>query len=111
MVGTRNNRSQAYENGTVESSHRHLKDAADQALMLRCHRDFAERSAYDEFIREVVMRCNRRHASQATARVARRSKFAVRGIVYSAPSSLIGHRLKVRVYAVVPLKSSPVKPS
>ena len=120
MVGTRNNRGQAHENGSVESSHRHLKDAVDQALMLRGHRDFADRSAYDEFVREVVMRRNRRHAAafnverthlrdlperrttdfvEEEARVTRCSTFTVRGILYSAPSRLIGHRLKVRVYA------------
>jgi hypothetical protein len=31
MVGTRNNRGQGHENGSVESSHRHLKEAIDQA--------------------------------------------------------------------------------
>lgn len=62
MEGTRNNRGLGHENGSVESSHRYLKEAVDQALMLRGHRDFADRSAYDEFIREVVMRRNRRNA-------------------------------------------------
>jgi hypothetical protein len=120
MVGTRNNRGQAHENGSVESSHRHLKDAVDQALMLRGYRDFADRGAYDEFVREVVMRRNRRHAAafnverthlrdlperrttdfvEEEARVTRCSTFTVRGILYSAPSRLIGHRFKVRVYA------------
>jgi hypothetical protein len=33
------------------------------------------------------------------ARVTRCGTFTVRGILYSAPSRLIGHRLKVRVYA------------
>jgi hypothetical protein len=33
------------------------------------------------------------------ARVTRCSTFTVRGILYSAPSRLIGHRLKVRIYA------------
>jgi hypothetical protein len=31
--------------------------------MLRGHRDFADRAAYDEFIREQVMRRNRRNAA------------------------------------------------
>lgn len=118
--GTRNNRGQGHENGSVESSHRHLKGAIDQALMLRGHRDFADRAAYDEFLREVVMRRNRRHAAafrlereqlmelpqrrttdfvEEEARVTRCSTFTVRGILYSAPSRLIGHRLKVRLYA------------
>lgn len=120
MSGTRNNRGQGHENGSVESSHRYLKEAIDQALMLRGHRDFADRAAYGEFLREVVMRRNRRHAGafriereqlmdlparrttdfvEDEARVTRCSTFTVRGILYSAPSRLIGHRLKVRLYA------------
>ena len=103
----------------MESSHRYLKEAVDQALMLRGHRDFADRVAYDEFIREVVMRRNRRNAAafriertqlqdlperrttdfvEEEALVTRCSTFTVRGILYSAPSRLIGHRLKVRLY-------------
>ncbi|MGF6546475.1 IS21 family transposase [Paraburkholderia youngii] len=119
MQGTRNNRGLGHENGSVESSHRYLKDAVDQALMLRGHRDFVDRAAYDEFIREQVMRRNRRCAAafrierqqlqdlpehrttdfvEEEAPVTRCSTFTVRGILYSAPSRLIGHRLKVRVY-------------
>lgn len=55
MAGTRNNRGQGHENGSVESSHRYLKEAVDQALMLRGHRDFDDRAVYDEFLREIVM--------------------------------------------------------
>jgi hypothetical protein len=119
MEGTRNNRGLGHENGSVESSHRYLKEAVDQALMLRGHREFADRAAYDEFIREVVMRRNRRNATafrieraqlqdlperrttdfaEEEALVTRCSTFTVRGILYSAPSRLIGHRLKVRIY-------------
>ncbi|XUW93215.1 IS21 family transposase (plasmid) [Burkholderia sp. M6-3] len=119
MTGTRNNRGLGHENGSVESSHRYLKEAVDQALMLRGHRDFVDRAAYDEFLREVVMRRNRRNAAafrlererlmdlplrrttdfvEEEARVTRCGTFTVRGILYSAPSRLIGHRLKVRVY-------------
>jgi hypothetical protein len=119
MSGTRNNAGAAHENGSIESSHRHLKEAVDQALMLRGHRDFDERSTYEEFLREVVMRRNRRIAAafnaerallqalppqrttdfiEEEARVTRCSTFTVRGVLYSAPSRLIGQRLKVRVY-------------
>lgn len=118
--GTRNNRGQGHENGSVESSHRYLKEAIDQALMLRGHRDFADRAAYEAFLRELVMRRNRRHGAafrlereqllelparrtidfvEEEARVTRCSTFTVRGILYSAPSRLIGRRLKVRLYA------------
>jgi len=120
MTGTRNNRGLSHENGSVESSHRYLKEAVDQALLLRGHRDFADRCAYEAFVREVVMRRNHRHAAafriereqlldlpprrttdfvEEEARVTRCGTFTVRGILYSAPSRLIGHRLKVRLYS------------
>jgi hypothetical protein len=120
MAGTRNNRGVSNENGSVESSHRYLKEAIEQALLLRGHRDFDSRAAYEGFVREVVMRRNRRNAAafriereqlqdlperrttdfvEEEARVTRCGTFTVRAILYSAPSRLIGHRLKVRLYS------------
>ena len=120
MVGTRNNRGLGRENGSVKSSHRHLKVAIEQALLLRGHRDFDDRAGYEAFVREAVMRRNRRNAAafriereqlqdlpqrrttdfvEEEARVTRCGTFTVRGILYSAPSRLIGHRLKVRLYS------------
>jgi len=120
MAGTRNNRGVSNENGSVESSHRFLKDAIDQALLLRGHRDFDDRAAYEGFVRDVVMRRNRRNAGafriereqlldlpqrrttdfvEEEGRVTRCGMFTVRGILYSAPSRLIGQRLKVRLYS------------
>jgi hypothetical protein len=44
MTPTRNNRCVAHENGSIESSHGHLKKALQDALLLRGSRDFdAER--------------------------------------------------------------------
>ena len=120
MAGTRNNRGVSHENGSVESSHRYLKEAIEQALLLRGHRDFEDRTAYETFVREAVMRRNRRNAAafrierehlqdlparrstdfvEEEARVTRCSTFTVRAILYSAPSRLIGHLLKVRLYS------------
>lgn len=119
MAGTRNNRGLGHENGSVESPHRFLKEALEQALLLRGHRDFTDRQAYEGFVRDAVLRRNRRHAAafriereqlqdlpvrrstdfvEAEARVTRCGTFSVRDILYSAPSRLIGHRLKVRLY-------------
>jgi hypothetical protein len=104
----------------VESSHRYLKQAIEQALLLRGHRDFADREAYGIFVCEAVMRRNRRNGAafrierehlaelprrrttdfaEDEARVTRCGTFTVRNILYSAPSRLIGHRLKVRIYS------------
>lgn len=120
MAGTRNNRGLGHENGSVESAHRYLKEAIEQALLLRGHRDFVDRAAYEDFVREAVLRRNRRHAAafrlerqhlrdlpvrrsgdfvEAEARVTRCGTFTVRAILYSAPSRLIGHRLQIRLYS------------
>jgi hypothetical protein len=120
MTGTRNNRGVSNENGSVESSHRYLKEALEQALLLRGHRDFDDRPAYEGFVREAVIRRNRRNAAafriereqlrdlptrrttdfvEEEGHVTRCSTFTVRGILYSAPSRLIGHRLKVRLFS------------
>ncbi len=120
MAGTRNNRGLSHENGSVEASHRYLKEAIEQALLLRGHRDFEDRASYEGFVREAVMRRNRRNAAafriereqlqdlperrttdfvEEEARVTRCGTFTVRGVLYSAPSRLIGHRLKVRLYS------------
>jgi hypothetical protein len=120
MVGTRNNRGVSNENGSVESSHRYLKEAIEQALLLRGHRDFCDRASYEGFVRDVVMRRNRRNAAafriergqlrdlpvrrttdfvEEQALVTRSGTFTVRAILYSAPSRLIGHLLKVRLYS------------
>jgi len=120
MAATRNNRGVSHENGSVEASNRFLKEAIEQRLLLRGHRDFADRAAYEAFVREVVMKRNRRnagafriereHLSELPVRrttdfveedglVTRCGTFTVAGILYSAPSRLIGHRLKVRLYS------------
>jgi hypothetical protein len=54
MTATRNNRGVSHENGSVESPHRHLKTALDQALILRGSRDFDNRRAYQQFVDELV---------------------------------------------------------
>lgn len=63
MAATRNNRGVSNENGSVESFHRDVKDTLEQALLLRGHRDVEDRAAYEGFVRESVMRCNRRNAA------------------------------------------------
>jgi ribosomal protein S21 len=42
------------ENGDVEQSHRRFKEAVEQALLLRGHRDFESRKAYERFLKELV---------------------------------------------------------
>src|SRR5690606_28929352 len=46
MSPSRNNTGIAHENGSVESAHRHLKEAIEDAVLLRGSRDFADLAAY-----------------------------------------------------------------
>jgi transposase InsO family protein len=61
MEPTRNNRGVAHENGSIESPHGHLKQAIEDALLLRGSRDFSDLQAYRRFVDEVVGRRNARN--------------------------------------------------
>jgi len=120
MVPSRNNRGASHENGSIEARHGTLKHFVDQALLLRGHREFDTLEAYRHFLAEVTARANGRIAKaleveraclrplpprrtneyeEVDARVTKFAIFTVRAVPYSVPSRLIGHRLKVRVYA------------
>src|SRR5258708_13213113 len=60
MEPTRNNRGVAHENGSIESPHGLLKQAIEDALLLRGSRDFDDLQAYRRFVDEVVGRRNAR---------------------------------------------------
>src|SRR3982074_3037121 len=61
MMPSRNNRGVAHENGSIESSHGHLKSALGDELLLRGSRDFEDLAAYRRFVDEVVGRRNARN--------------------------------------------------
>jgi len=109
---------QAHENGDVESSHRHFKEAVDQALMLRGNRDFESREAYTKFLDDLLRQRNagrqsrlweeqavlrplpvRRYESwrRVRARVSVGSTLKVDRNTYSVPSRLIGETVDVRM--------------
>jgi hypothetical protein len=119
MAPTRNNPGLAHENGSIESPHGHLKQAIEDALLLRGARDFDDLPAYRRFIDELVGRRNARNAKrldlersalqplperrttdyeEAIVTVTSSSGFTLRKVFYSVPSRLIGHRLRVRLY-------------
>jgi len=120
MRASRCNPGQSHENGAIESRHDSLKTALDQALRLRGSRRFDDRAGYETFVDQVVQRFNARAAKRLAverpmlkplpprrtaeyeelpARVSKYAIFTVKGVQYSAPSQLIGHRLMVRQYA------------
>ncbi len=119
MEPTRNNRGVAHENGSIEASHRHLKVALHQALLMRGTGDFDELASYRRFVDEIVGRANARRRKaveaeqgalnslparrttdhdEALVTVTRSGGFLLRRVFYSVPSRLIGHRLRVRLY-------------
>src|SRR6185312_14230931 len=119
MRASRNNRGASHENGAIESRQGTLKNRLDQALLLRGSRSFADLEHYRQFVSEVALRLNARIAKpfaveraalrelpprrtadyeELQARVSKFGTFNVRGVLYSAPSRLIGHRLTVRMY-------------
>jgi hypothetical protein len=108
------------ENGDVEQSHYRFKEAVDQALMLRGHRDFASEEDYIKFLREIFRGRNsgRQKRFQEELRVLKalpRKRFLdyqeleahvnsfsmIRAACnsYSVDSRLIGEWVKVRLYA------------
>ncbi len=119
MLASRNNPGEAHENGSVEAHNNHLKVALDQALILRGSRDFPDLASWRRFVDEVVARRNRRREAAVrsemaalkplpvrrttdftavVARVTKTGGFLVHQVFYSAPSQLIGKRLRVHVY-------------
>ena len=120
LRASRCNPGQSNENGSIESRHDSLKTALDQALRLRGTRCFDSQSDYEAFVATIVQRFNARATKfmvterpmlkplpvrrtaefeEIPARVSKYAIFTIKGVLYSAPSQLIGHRLMVRQYA------------
>ncbi len=119
MKPTRNNKGVAHENGSIESSHGHLKSAIRDALLMRGNSDFDDLDAYRAFIDEIVGRRNAVHGKridierahlqalpkrrttdfeEVIVTVASTGGFTLRRVFYTVPSRLIGHRLRVRLF-------------
>ncbi len=112
------NPSSGHENGDVESSHRHFKEAVDQALRLRGSRDFAGRDEYWSLVRGVLTQRNRGRTKElgeemallrglprerlesvgrVGVRVQRGSTIRVKNNAYSVPARLIGAEVEARI--------------
>ena len=108
-----------HENGDAEQSHRRFKEAVEQALLLRGHRDFESREVYGRFLKELVAARNAgrrkrlaeelpllRHLPQRRresykrlwVRVDRGSLIHADRNTYTVPSRLIGENVEVRLY-------------
>ena len=120
LRSTRINPGKSNENGVVEKGHDLVKSAVKQALLLRGSREFESVEAYESFVRAVVERAINRQAEEDLAverdhlrrlpacavpnytnhevKVSRWSLIRIRGRMYSVPSRLRGHTVKVRLH-------------
>jgi hypothetical protein len=119
MTPSRNNPGVAHENGSIESPHGHLKSALKDELLLRGSRDFDDLDAYRRFVDLIIGRQNAHNRrrielempslgklpkrrtvdfEEKTVTVTRSGGFMLNRVFYTAPSRLIGHRLRVRLY-------------
>ena len=120
LRATRINRGKSHENGVAEHAHYRLKDAVDQALILRGSRDFHTADDYAGFVQQMVEKRNRLvkgkleqemaclqplppapmpEYANYQSKVRRWSTIQVAGRSYSVPSRLIGREVQVRLYA------------
>lgn len=116
---SKNNPGESHENGSIEKSHDLLKNALDQALMLRRSRDFASVAEYESFIRRILEQRNKHRKARLTEEmevlkylperdwndpieqrttVTAFSTVTVDKAIYSVPARLIGVRLRALVY-------------
>ena len=120
LRSTRINPGQSHENGVAEHAHYRLKDAIDQALILRGSRDFHTTDDYASFVRQMVERRNRLVEGKLEqeilclgslppapvpeyvnyqSKVRKWCTIQVAGHSYSVPSRLIGKEVQIRLYA------------
>ena len=120
LRSTRINPGQSHENGVAEHAHYRLKDAIDQALILRGSRDFDTVDDYASFVRQMVERRNRLvqgkleqelpclgplppapvpEYANYQSKVRKWCTIQVAGHSYSVPSRLIGKEVQIRLYA------------
>ena len=120
LRSTRINPGQSHENGVAEHAHYRLKDAIDQALILRGSRDFDTADDYASFVRQMVERRNRLVEGKLEqellclgplppapvpeyvnyqSKVRKWCTIQVAGHSYSVPARLIGKEVQIRLYA------------
>jgi hypothetical protein len=120
LKGRKTQPNSPHENGDVEQRHFRLKNAIDQALMLRGTRDFESRRAYEGFLRSVFNQLNagrkarfleelktfrrlppRRFPAwrREDVRVSAGATIRAGRNVYSVDSRLIGEKVRVRLYS------------
>jgi len=119
MTPTRNNKGVKHENGSVESSHGHLKNRISQELILRASNDFESSAEYEKWIHDIVKSSNKRNCKNLSkelqalqklpryktddydiksVKVSNLSIIIIRNVRYSVPSNLSGHTITLHIY-------------
>jgi len=119
MIPTRNNKGQKHENGSVESSHGHIKNRIAQELILRGSNDFNSISEYEAWVHDIVKSSNKRNCKDfqteqlalqplpkyktddyeiKSMKVSNLGIIIIKGMRYSVLSSLSGHSVTLHIY-------------
>lgn len=119
MKPTRNNKGRKHENGSVESSHGHLKNRIVQELILRGSNEFSSIAEYEEWVHKIVQAANKRDNKNfelekqnlqplpaqksidyeiKSVKVTGLSLLMIKGMKYSVPSQLSGHTVTLHIY-------------
>lgn len=121
ILPERTNAYSANENGDIETSHRHFKQAVTQALMLRDSKDFYSTSDYKKFLQRIANQLNagrtKRFEEELNVlgklpearfndcknmdniKVGKSSTLNIQHNTYSVHSRLIGEKVQARIYA------------
>ena len=118
MKPTRNNKGKSHENGSVESSHGHIKNRVRQELILRGSKDFETLEEYEQCVHDVIKNFNHHNSKNfkveklylqklpkyksvdyeiQSIKVSNISIISVKQIKYSVPSSLLGHTVTLHI--------------
>ena len=118
MKPTRNNKGKSHENGSVESSHGHIKNRIRQELILRGSKDFRTLEEYEQWVYDVIKNFNHHNSKNfkveklylqklpkyksvdyeiQSVKISNISIIAVKQIKYSVPSSLLGHTVTLHI--------------
>lgn len=119
MIPSRNNKGRKHENGSVESSHGHIKNRIRQEVILRGNNDFNSISEYEQWIHNIVKLSNKRNCKDFQAeqlalqalpkhktndyeiksvKVSNLAIIILKGMSYSVPSNLSGHSITLHIY-------------
>jgi hypothetical protein len=119
MIPSRNNKGKSHENGSVESSHGHLKNRIRQELLLRGNTNFDTIESYEQWLHMIVKNSNQQNSKNfqneqqylqklprnkdvdyevKSLKVSDHSVLNIKQMIYSVPSRLVSHTVTLHIY-------------